>query len=326
MTVRALFAVAGLVLALTLGNGGAQAQGYPDRLIKLVAPFPAGGVVDVLARKLGDELSKSLGQTVIIENRPGAGGNIGADAVAKSAPDGYTLLMTSPGIQSINQFLYKTMPFSPETAFEPISLVADMPMLVVLAGKHNFKTLKDFIDAAKAQPDGFTFGSPGFGSTGHLGMELLAYTAGIKVRHTAYRGAAPAVNDLLGGHIDAVVDNPPTVVNQILAGKLNPLAVANMKRLPVLPNVPSSTEAGLPDFRISSWFGLMAPAKTPAAIIDRLQKEVAKAVAQPAMRKFESDTGIVLVGGTSAEFDALIKSEREKYSNLIAKAKIEMPN
>ena len=311
----------GFGLALSIA-GSAQAQAYPERMIKLVAPFPAGGVVDGLARALGEELSKSLGQPVVIENRPGAGGNIGADAVAKSAPDGYTLMMTSPGIQSINQFLYKKMPFDPEADFEMISLVADMPMLVVVGGKTPFKDLKGFVEAAKAKPESINFGSAGYGTTGHLGMELLAYTAGIKLRHTPYRGAAPAVNDLLGSHLDGVVDNPPTVMSHIRAGTLRALAVAASTRLPALPDVPTATEAGLPEWRVSSWFGLVAPAKTPPAIVERLHQEVKKAVAQPSMQKLAADAGMVLVGGTPSDFDALTKTERKKWGEVIAAAKI----
>lgn len=311
----------GFGLALSIA-GSAQAQAYPERMIKLVAPFPAGGVVDGLARALGEELSKSLSQPVVIENRPGAGGNIGADAVAKSAPDGYTLMMTSPGIQSINQFLYKKMPFDPEADFEMISLVADMPMLVVVGGKTPFKDLKSFVEAAKAKPESINFGSAGYGTTGHLGMELLAYTAGIKLRHTPYRGAAPAVNDLLGSHLDGVVDNPPTVMSHIRAGTLRALAVAASTRLPALPDVPTATEAGLPEWRVSSWFGLVAPAKTPPAIVERLHQEVKKAVAQPSMQKLAADAGMVLVGGTPSDFDALTKTERKKWGEVIAAAKI----
>lgn len=321
MKMKGIFGGIGVLAALVWG-APVHADAYPDRLIKIIAPFPAGGVVDVLARSLGDELSKSLGQPVIVENRPGAGGNIGADAVAKAAPDGYTLMMSSPGIQSINQFLYKKMPFDPATAFQPISLVADMPMLVVLGSTSKFNDLKALITAAKAEPGKINFGSAGYGTTGHLGMELLAYTAGMKLQHTPYKGAAPAVNDLLGGHIDGVVDNPPTVMPYIKAGTLRPLAVASGHRLPALPDVPTSAEAGLPEWQVSSWFGLVAPAKTPPAIIDRLNAEVRKAIAQPSMRKLSADLGLVLVGDTPAEYEALVVSERKKWGALIAEAKI----
>src|SRR4051794_2937608 len=242
-----------LLMAFILASfvSGAQAQNYPDRSLRLIAPFPAGGLVDVLARALGEELSKSLGQPVIIENKPGAGGNLGADAVAKAAPDGYTLLMTSPGIQSINQFLYKSMPFDAETAFTPVSLVADMPMLVVVHPKTNLRTLGDLLAFARANPNKLSFGSAGIGTTGHLGQALLTHVADMKVTHVPYRGAAPAVTDLIAGQIDGVVDNPPTVMPHIKAGTITPLALAATQRLPVLPDVPTSVEAGLPGWQAS---------------------------------------------------------------------------
>ena len=215
----------GVVLAVGVGSS-ALAQTYPNRPIRMIAPFPAGGLVDVLARAVGEELAKALGQPVIVENRPGAGGNIGADIVAKAEPDGYTLLMTSPGIQSINEFLYRTMPFDPGKAFTPISLVADMSMLVVVHPKVGVKTLSELIEYARANPGKLNFGSAGVGTTGHLGQALLTHVAKIKVTHVPYRGAAPSVIDLIAGQIDGVVDNPPTVISHIRAGTIIPLAVA----------------------------------------------------------------------------------------------------
>ncbi len=248
------------MLAAVLGTQ-ALAQAYPSKPIRMIAPFPAGGLVDVLARAVGEEIAKSLGQPVIVENKPGAGGNIGADIVAKAEPDGYTLLMTSPGIQSINEFLYKTMPFDPDKAFTPISLVADMSMLVVVHPKIGVKTLKDLIDYARANPRKLNFGSAGIGTTGHLGQALLVHAAKIEVTHVPYRGAAPSVTDLIAGQIDGVVDNPPTVISHIRAGTIIPLAVAAKERLALLPDVPSAPEAGLPGWEASSWFGVVAPAQ-----------------------------------------------------------------
>lgn len=304
-------------------TGPVSAQTYPTRSITIIAPFPAGGLVDVLARAVGEEISKALGQPVIVENKPGAGGNIGAELVAKAAPDGYTLLMTSPGIQSINQFLYKTMPFDPATAFVPISLVADMPMLVLVHPKTNIKTLKDLIATAKANPGKLNFGSAGVGTTGHLGQALLVHVADIKIAHVPYRGAAPAVNDLVAGHIDGVVDNPPIVMSHIKSGTITPLAVAAKERLSVLPAVPTSVEAGLPDWQASSWFGLMAPAGTPPDIVKRLQAETAKAVRQPSMQRFVTESGIKLVGNSSDEFAKLIRDERKKWGDIIKSANIQ---
>jgi tripartite-type tricarboxylate transporter receptor subunit TctC len=300
----------------------AVAQPYPSQPIRIIAPFPAGGLVDVLARAVGEEISKSVGQPVIVENKPGAGGNIGAEVVSNAAPDGYTLLMTSPGIQSINQFLYKSMPFDPDKAFTPVSLVADMPMLVLVHPKTNITSLKELVAAAKANPGKMNFGSAGVGTTGHLGQALLVHVADMKVTHVPYKGAAPAVNDLLAGHIDGVVDNPPIVMAHIKSGKLVPLAVAARERLSVLPDVPTSVEAGLPDWQASSWFGLMAPAGTPPAVIQRLQTEVQKALKQPSMQRFITQSGIKLVGNTPEEFGKLIVAERKKWGDIIKAANI----
>ena len=300
----------------------ADAQNYPNRPIRMVAPFPAGGLVDVLARAVGEELAKTLGQPIIIENKPGAGGNIGADIVAKAEPDGYTLLMTSPGIQSINQFLYKTMPFDPEKAFAPISLVADMPMLVVVHPKTNVKSLSDLIAAARANPGKLTFGSAGIGTTGHLGQALLTHVARIELTHIPYRGAAPSVTDLIAGQIDGVVDNPPTVMQHIRAATITPLAVAAKQRLAVLPAVPTAAEAGLPGWEASSWFGVVAPAATPPDIVKRLHGEIAKAVRQPSMEKFTTQSGARMVGNSPDEFAALIVEERKKWGEIIRAANI----
>jgi tripartite-type tricarboxylate transporter receptor subunit TctC len=318
---RQFLRLAAASAALPLVSPAATAQTYPDRLIKIIAPFPPGGLVDVLARALGDEMSKSLGKPVIVENKPGAGGDIGADIVAKAAPDGYTLLMTSPGIQSINQFLYKSMPFDPDKAFAPISMVADMSMVVVVHPKTGITTLKQLVDFAHAHPAKLTFGSAGIGTTGHLGLELLMYAGQMKFTHVPYKGAAPSITDLIGGQIDGVVDNPPTVLAHIKAGTITALAVAAKQRLAVLPNVATAAEAGLPGWEASSWFGLVAPAGTPAAIVERLHAEVTKAVNSPRIQALR-DRGMHIVGDSPQEFGALIVAERNKWGKIIKSAKI----
>jgi len=314
-----------LAVTLAIGVAGlwpAKAQTYPDKPIHIMVPFPAGGLVDVLARAVGNEMSKSLGQPVIVENRPGAGGNIGADVVAKAAPDGYTLLMTSPGIQSINEFLYKTMPFDPDKAFVPISMVADMSMLVVVHPKTKIKTLKELVDFAKANPNKLNFGSAGIGTTGHLGQALLVHAGQMKITHVPYRGAAPAVTDLVAGQIDGVVDNPPTVLAHIKAGTITALAVAGKKRLDVLPDVPTAAEAGLPGWEASSWFGLVAPTGTPPAIIAKLHGEVVKAMKNPLLLKL-SERGMRMVGDSPEEFGKFIVDERKKWGEIIKSANIQ---
>ncbi|MDH7796026.1 tripartite tricarboxylate transporter substrate binding protein [Beijerinckia sp. 28-YEA-48] len=312
-----------LVLGQVLGHASVMAQTYPSRSIQIIVPFPAGGLADVLTRTVGEELSKVLGQPVIAENKPGAGGNVGANLVAKATPDGYTLMMTSAGILSANQFLYKDMSFDPETAFAPISLVADMPMLVLVHKKTDIKTLQELLAAARSKPRGLNFGSAGVGTTGHLGLALLMHVSRVEVSHVPYRGAAPAVNDLVAGHVDGVVDNPPILMDHIQAGTVTPLAVAAKKRLAQLPNVPTSVEAGLPDWQISSWFGFAAPAGTSADIVKKLQGAVAHALQQPNIKKFFNDSAMVPVGNTPEEFAKYIGEERVKWRDVISEAKIQ---
>jgi tripartite-type tricarboxylate transporter receptor subunit TctC len=303
-------------------GASAQAQTYPDRPIKLIAPFPAGGLADVLARAVGDELTRSLGQPVVVENRAGAGGNIGAEAVARAAPDGYTLMMSSAGILTANQFLYASMPFDPEKDFVTVSNVADMPMMVVVNPKVEAKTLAEFVALARAHPGKLNFGSPGIGTTGHLGLAMFMHAAGIKLTHVPYRGAAPAITDLLAGQIDGVVDNPPTVLPHIESGKLRPLAVAAKTRMALLPDLPTAEQAGVANFEASSWFGVVAPAGTPQPIIDRLHKDIAAALRRPALQERFAKSGARLIGNTPAEFAQQIRHDRKVWGDIIRAADI----
>jgi tripartite-type tricarboxylate transporter receptor subunit TctC len=308
---------------LCIGAGvAAQAQTYPDRPIRLIAPFPAGGLADVLARAVGDEISRTLGQPVIVENRAGAGGNIGAEAVARSAPDGYTLLMTSAGILTANQFLYAKMAFDPEKDLVPVSNVADMPMLVVVNPNVPAKTLAELVALARAHPGKLNFGSPGIGTTGHLGLALFMHAAKIKLTHIPYKGAAPAITDLLAGQIDGVVDNPPTVLPHIEAGKLRPLAVAAKSRMALLPDLPTTAEAGVPNYEASSWFGVVAPAGTPPAIVARLHKDIAAALRQPSLRERFAKNGARLLGNSRDEVARQIRDDRKMWGAIIKAADI----
>jgi tripartite-type tricarboxylate transporter receptor subunit TctC len=314
-----------LVLAALLSaccGLAAHAQPYPNRPVRLIAPFPAGGLADVLARAVADELSRSLGQPVIVENRAGAGGNVGAEVVARAAPDGYTLMMSSAGILTANQFLYAKMPFDPEKDFVPVSNVADMPMLVVVSPKVEAKTLGELVAFARANPNKLNFGSPGVGTTGHLGLALFMYAAKIKLTHVPYRGAAPAITDLLAGQIDGVVDNPPTVLPHIEAGKLRPLAVAAKTRMPLLPDLPTTAEAGVPGYEASSWFGIVAPAGTPPAIVNRLQHDIATGLKQPNVQQRFAKSGARLLGNTPAEFAQQIRQDRQMWGEVITAAGI----
>src|SRR5687768_9535649 len=278
-------------LALLSAAPIAQAQTYPDRPVRIIAPFPAGGLADVLARAVGDQMTKSIGQPVVVENRAGAGGNTGALAVATAAPDGYTLLMSSAGILTANPHLYIKMPFDVETAFIPVSNVAQMNMLLVVHPKVPAQNLKEFVALARKEPGKLNFGSPGIGTTGHLGLAMFMHAAQVQITHVPYKGAAPAVQDLLAGQIDGVVDNPPTVISHIQAGKLRPLAFAAKQRLPLLPDVPTAAEAGVANFEATSWFGIAAPAGTPPAIVARLHQAIVAAVRSPAMAERFAKTG-----------------------------------
>jgi tripartite-type tricarboxylate transporter receptor subunit TctC len=311
----------GLMLAGCLVSPS-RGEPYPDHPIRLIAPFPAGGLADVLARAVGDELAKSLGQPVIVENRAGAGGNVGADFVAKSAPDGYTLMMASAGILTANQFLYAQMPFDPVTAFAPVTVVADMPMVLVVHPKVAARSLQELVALARAEPGKLNFGSPGTGTTGHLGLAMFMRVAGVKVTHVPYRGAAPAIQDLIAGQIDGVVDNPPTVIAHIQAGRLRPLAVAAARRMALLPDLPTAAEAGLPGYEAASWFGIVAPAGTPEAILRRLHGEIVRALRVPATQERFANTGARLVGNSADAFAAQIRGERASWGEIIRAAKI----
>ena len=316
-------AAAAVLISLGVGST-AWAQQYPAKPIRIVAPFGAGGLVDVLARAVGEKLRASLGQPVIVDNRPGSGGNIGADIAAKAEPDGYTLLMSSAGILSINEALYPKMPFNPQTAFTPVTLVAEMNMLAVVNGASPIKTANDLIVAARKEPGKLNFGSPGNGTTGHLGMELFQHAAGVKLTHVPYKSAAEAVLAVIGNQIQGVFDNPPTVLPHIRAGRLRALAYAAPKRLALLPDLPTFDEAGLKGFVASSWFGLVAPAKTPRPVVTLLAKETGKALREPDVEKRFADLGAALVGNTPEEFGAYIRAETTKWHAVVRAADIRL--
>jgi tripartite-type tricarboxylate transporter receptor subunit TctC len=259
-----------------------------------------------------------------VDNRPGSGGNIGADIAAKAEPDGYTLLMSSAGILSINEALYPKMPFNPQTAFTPVTLVAEMNMLAVVNSASPIKTANDLIAAARKEPGRLNFGSPGNGTTGHLGMELFQHAAGVKLTHVPYKSAAEAVLAVIGNQIQGVFDNPPTVLPHIRAGRLRALAYAAPKRFALLPDLPTFDEAGLKGFVASSWFGLVAPAKTPRPVVTLLARETGKALREPDVEKRFADLGAALVGNTPEEFGAYIRAETTKWHAVVRAADIRL--
>jgi tripartite-type tricarboxylate transporter receptor subunit TctC len=315
-----------LLAALVAGGlaGGVCAQTYPAKPIRIVAPFGPGGLVDVLARAVGEKMRSSLGQPIVVDNRPGSGGNIGADIVARAEPDGYTLLMSSAGILSINEALYAKMPFNPQTAFTPVSLVAEMNMLAVVSNASPIRTAGDLIAAAKKEPGKLNFGSPGNGTTGHLGMELFQHAAKVKLTHVPYKSAAEAVLAVIGNQIQGVFDNPPTVLPHIRAGRLRALAYAAPKRFALLPELPTFDESGLKGFEASSWFGLVAPAKTPQPVVALLAKETGKALREPDVQKRFADLGATLVGNSPEQFGTFIRSETKKWHAVVKAADIRL--
>jgi tripartite-type tricarboxylate transporter receptor subunit TctC len=294
-----------------------SAQSWPDRPIRLIVPFPPGGVADLLARSFTPHLQASLGHPVVVENRAGAGGNVGADAVAKSPPDGYTLLLTSTGPLAINAALYAQMPFDPAAAFAPIALALVAPMVLVVRADRPWRGLGDVLEAARAAPGRLSGGSAGNGSTPHLALELLKSMARVDITHVPYRGVAPATTALLGGDIEMMFDTVPQAMPQIRGGALRPLAVTTARRVAASPEVPTVAEAGVPGYESSSWFGLVAPAGTPAPVVARLADAVASALRQPeVVARFAEQGGELGSMGPEA-FAAFIRAEREKWTAVV---------
>jgi tripartite-type tricarboxylate transporter receptor subunit TctC len=311
------------ILSLALASTLAHAQDYPTRPIKLVVPFAAGGAVDVLARLIGARLADRFGQPVVIENRAGAGGNIGADAVAKSPPDGYTMLQNTNG-QAITPALYRSLPFNPATDFAPVTQLVASNLILVASPKLPVKSLRDFIALAKAKPGGMNYGSSGIGNPLHLTMEMLKHAAGLDIQAVAYRSDAQINTALMAGEVQAAVVPLATAVQLINDGRLLALGVTGAKRAAVLPDVPTIAEAGVPGFASTSWQGFFAPAKTPAAIVDRIQRETAAVLKLPDIESSLKAMAYEPVGSTPAEFAAFVKAETAKFARVVQDAHIPM--
>ncbi|MBX6743443.1 MAG: tripartite tricarboxylate transporter substrate binding protein [Acetobacteraceae bacterium] len=314
------------ILGAAAGGGAlvasARAQGaWPSRPIRMVVPFPPGGLVDTLARAVSQHLSGQLGQPVVVENRAGAGGNIGADIVAKAAPDGYMLLATSLGPLAVNQYIYRSMPYDTQTAFAPIVLLANTPKVMCVANARPWHSAQEVIEAAKASPGRLTAGSAGPGSSLHLALELFKRITGTDIQHVPYRGAAPAVTDLAAGQIDMLIDNVPNILGQIRGNGVRPLAVATERRLPQLPDVPTMAESGV-NFVFGTAFGLVAPRGTPPEIIERVARAVNAALREPEIGGRLAEQGAILGGGTPAQFAAMIERERSLLEPVIRAANI----
>lgn len=307
-----------VLTALTvLSTVGVQAQtDYPNRTVTIVAPFPAGGSADIVARWLAAGLQDRFKQNVIVENRSGANGSIGSASVARSAPDGYTLLISGIGSNAINYALYPKISYA-DKDFQHVSLLITGPNVIAVNPDSPAKTLPDLIKLAKAADGKFQAANSGNGSSNHLGMAMLAKAAGFKVVHVPYKGGAPAITDVIGGHVPAITLNQDVLLPHVQAGKLRALAVLSLERNPVYPNVPTVAELGFPGFAAVSWFGLAAPAGTPAAVVDKLAKACAEIVAEPALKQKLEAVGFVVVGSTPQKAAEFVKAEIDKWGGVV---------
>jgi tripartite-type tricarboxylate transporter receptor subunit TctC len=305
-------------LALWLGCVGAHAQAFPNKPIRLVVPYPAGGPLDIMARAIGQKLTEAWKQPVVVDNRAGAGGNIGADLVAKAAPDGYTLLMGAVATQAINPALYSKIPYDPVKDFTPVALVAQVPNILVVNPTVPAKSVRELIDLARAKPGSLNFASGSTGSTGHLAGELFKTMAGVDMVHIPYKGAAPATTDLLAGQVQLMFDNLANALPNVKAGRLRALAVTTLNRSPAVPDLPTIAESGLPGFDLTTWFGVLVPAGTPAEIVDRLNAEIVRALDARDMRaRLEKMGAEPPTNNTPERFAAFIRVEAEKYAKVV---------
>ncbi|MFZ5547602.1 MAG: Bug family tripartite tricarboxylate transporter substrate binding protein [Pseudomonadota bacterium] len=308
-----------LVLALvaTTACSGALAQAWPAKPIRLVVPFPPGGGTDIIARETSQRVAAATGWTFVIENRPGAGGNLGVDLVAKSPADGYSIVIGQTSNLAINPTLYAKMPYDSQKDLAPILLVANAPLVVVTGMNSPFKTLADVVSGAKAKPGQVNIASPGNGTVAHLTSELFQKAASIQAQHVPYKGSSQAIVDVISGNVDVYLSSVPTMLGQIRQGKMRPLAVTSAKRVDDLPNVPTINESGYKGFDAVTWFGLLAPAGTPKEVIARLNAEFNKALANPELRKKLGDEGADPAGGTPEQFATLIKDEIPRWGKVV---------
>jgi len=318
---RRPFLVSLLAAGLALGAQAVRAEGYPDHPIRLVVPYAAGGAVDIVARAVGQRMSVLLKQPIVVDNRPGASTNIGMDLVARAPADGYTIMMASNSLAT-NAALFNKLSFNPATDFAPVARIGEASLVVVVPAKSNITSMKGLIAQAKAQPGKLSYGSAGNGSSGHLAGEMLKESAGIDVLHVPYKGGAPAITDLLGDRITFMPINPLEVIAHIKSGTLRPLAVASANRSALLPDVPTSKEEGLPGFTASVWWGLVAPAKTPAPVVRQLNAAANAALNDADVRKQLGQLGVTIVSGTPEQFGQFIRSETTTWGGVIRKAGI----
>ncbi len=303
-------------LAIALAAATATAQDYPNKPIKLIVPFPPSGGTDIMARVVAQRLTDANKWTVVVDNRPGAGGNIGVDAAAKSKPDGYTLVLGQTSNLAINPWLYKDFPYDPMKDLVPVVLVGEGPIAIAVRAESKHKTLADLVAAAKAKPGSVTMATPGSGTVSHLAGVRLMQVAGVKFEHIPYKGASAAIPDLLGGNVDFYMSSVPSIQGQAAGGRVRVLAVTSTKRSPVFPNVPTVGET-YKGFSAVTWYGILAPAGTPAPIVAKLNEEINKALKDPGVREAIGKDGGEVLGGTQLRFAELMKSELAAWSPLV---------
>ena len=295
----------------------APAQSYPSKPVRLICPYPPSGATDITARAIASELSKSLGQPVIVDNRPGAGGNIGAELAAKAAPDGYTILTSISALHGIVPVLYSKLNYDPNKDLAPVIVLVSYSNVLVVNPSVKAASVKELIALAKAEPGKLTFASSGSGATTHMSGEMFKHLTGVDIVHVPYKGAAPAMTDLLGGQVNMMFDAVPTSLPHIKSGKLRALGVTGAKREPALPDVPTIAEAGVPGYEASVWFGLEVPASTPKAIIARLSEASMKGLAAPEFAKRMTELGFTIVGGTPEQAGEMIKVEIQRWGPVV---------
>lgn len=313
---------AAAVFALAVSAAWAQAEIYPAKPVRWIVPFPPAGAMDTIARTLGEQLTRKLGQPFVIDNRPGAGGNIGADFVAKATPDGHTMVIVANGM-AVNQFLYKKLAYDPVKDFAPVSLLAVVPnVLVTNAEKSPARTVKDVMAQARAAPGKLTYASAGNGTSIHLAGELFTSLAGINMVHIPYKGSGPAVADLLGGHVDYMFDSITSARPHIESGRLRAIAVTTSTRSSALPRVPTIAEAGLPDYELTPWFAVFMPARTPASLTVKMHDALVEAIRLPEVKQRFATIGAEPIGSTPAELAAHLQAEIRKWGTIIRERNI----
>jgi hypothetical protein len=317
-----MIGVGGLISTLAIAH--AIAQEFPSKSIRLVTPIAASGMTDIVARQMAQKLQERLGVPVVVDNKPGAGGNIGVEVVVRAAPDGYTLLLAFPGPIVVNPSLYKNLTYDPVRDLAPVSLLTSYPLLLAVNAELPVKTLAEFIALAKQKTGGLSYGSAGNASTAHLAMELFMRQANIQMVHVPYKGAAPAMTDLIGGRLAVVFDSMTLVMPQVEAGKIRALAISSKVRSPAAPDLPTVSESGLSDFVVEGWYGVLAPTGTPDAIVNRLSKEFTAIVNDAEVKKDFLKRGLEPLGKDAAFFGQVIQAERLMWHRVVTESKIQI--